>query len=235
MPEPRKPLVMGAGPSLPLPTGRDVVSAFTALTPLPWPRPGVHSEAFARATLFFPLVGLTVGVALTVVQRGLAPLCPDWLIVVAVVAGWTVITLPTTEFSRSISARLGAIVLSFVAKSALLLSLSNGRGLALLFAPLLGRWSLVVLAIGARSAGAAGRKFNPAISFREFGWTSVLTGAVLAACADAVGILIFVGAAALALVMRLFCHRVLGGVSWRVLCACVHTVETLLLAAFLAF
>lgn len=234
MPEPRKPLVMGAEPRLPLPAARDLVSAFAALTPLPWPRPGVQSAAFARAALFFPLVGLTAGTVLVAVQHLAALLCPEWVTVLLVMLTWTVITLPSTELSPHGWRRLAVVLLFLLVKTGLLLSVGNGRGLALLLAPLLGRWSLVVLAIGARSAGEANRKFNPAITFREFGWTSVFTGAVLAGCADAVGILIFVAAAAVALSLRLLCHRLLGGVSWPALCVCVHVVETLLLAAFAA-
>ncbi|HVO27493.1 MAG TPA: hypothetical protein VMW56_28100, partial [Candidatus Margulisiibacteriota bacterium] len=98
------------------------------------------------------------------------------------------------------------------------------------FAPLLARWSLVVLATGVRDAAAPGRKFNPAITFREFALASVFSFAAVFAVAEAFGILLVVGVAALTLMLRLAVHRWVGGVSWRFLLACVESIELFVLA-----
>ncbi|HJV97259.1 MAG TPA: hypothetical protein VJ608_14535, partial [Albitalea sp.] len=104
------------------------------------------------------------------------------------------------------------------------------RPAALLFAPLLARWALVVLATGVRDAAVPGRKFNPAITFREFALASVFSFAAVFAVAEAFGILIVVAVAALTLTLRLSVHRWVGGVSWRFLLACVEGIEMFVLA-----
>lgn len=234
MAAPQKPLVMGAGPSLPPPTFADLVAAFAILTSLPGERPGVQSDRFARACLFFPVVGLTVGVLLAATHHVLAPFCGGVLLSTAVVAVWVLLTLPTTDLTSGGRQQRLLTVALLVGKAAALGLGSQAQELALVLAPVLGRWTIVVLGIGARDANAPGRKFNPAIAFREFGWTSVFTGAALAWSADAVGILIFVAAAATVLALRLLCHRFLGGVRWTSLCLSAHLIEALLLTAFTA-
>jgi hypothetical protein len=101
----------------------------------------------------------------------------------------------------------------------------GSRRAALLFAPVLARWVMVVLATGARDAGAPERKFNPAITFREFALTSVLSFAVVLTLGEAFGVLLIVSVAALTLGLRLLSHLWAGGVSWRSLQASAQGIE----------
>jgi cobalamin synthase len=116
-----------------------------------------------------------------------------------------------------------------VIKIVLLARYAASRPAALLFAPMLARWAMVVLAVGARDAAAPSRKLNPAITFREFAFTSVFTCAVVFTVAEAFGILLVVGVAALTLVLRLLRHRRPGGTSWPLLLASAELVELLVL------
>ena len=116
-----------------------------------------------------------------------------------------------------------------VIKVVLLATHVAGRPAALLFAPLLARWAMVVLAVGARDAAAPSRKLNAAITFREFALTSVFTCAVVFTVAEAFGILLVVGVAALTLALRLLQHRQPGGTSWPLLLASAELVELLVL------
>jgi hypothetical protein len=86
-----------------------------------------------------------------------------------------------------------------------------------------------------RATAAPGRKFTPAITFREFALASVFSFAAVFAVAEAFGILLVVGVAALTLGVRLLVHRWAGAVSWRFLLACVEGIEVfvLLLCALL--
>ncbi len=78
------------------------------------------------------------------------------------------------------------------------------------------------------------RKFNPAITFREFAVTSVFALAVVFTLAEAAGILVVLCAAMLAVVLRLLAHRHRGGISWPFLLLSTELIEALVLAVFAA-
>ncbi len=202
----------------PLPRPRDLLAAIGLLTILPLPRPERRSEAFGRATLFLPVVGLLLGCILTGVNWTLASRLRPWLSGILVVAAWEALTAHT-------GARAAAQVITAIIKIVGLAAAPGARPAALLFAPLLARWCAVVLATGARDAAAPGRKFNAAITFREFALTSVFTLAVVFTVADAFGILLVVCVGALALGLRLFFHRYAGGVSWPALVTTIQGIE----------
>ena len=217
-------------PRTPLPHPRDLYAALGRLTALPLPRPGEASQAFARSTVFFPLAGLFLGVALAGVRWCTSQWLPAWAVAIVVVAVWE--ALGATWRDSPWRHRAGAgIVLSVAVKIVCLVQQAGGRPAALLFAPMLGRWTMVVLAVGARDAGAPERKFNAAITFREFALTSVFSCAVVFATADAFGVLIIVCVAALSLVGRWLCHRG-GGVSWHRLFMGAQLTEALVLVLF---
>ena len=92
--------------------------------------------------------------------------------------------------------------------------MSHYRLYGLVFAPLLSRWSMVVVAFSARAArlGAAGPRYMPDLTFREFALASVFTFAVTFSATEAFGIFIVVIVAAITVVLRLLWHRWLGGV-----------------------
>jgi cobalamin synthase len=214
----------------PLPGVRDALAAFGTLTILPLPRPHPGSEAFGRAALFFPLVGLLVG-ALLVGVRWMAAGLPLWWAAVVVAGVWETLTGAPLLRAYGLAGMNAFVALGvIVATKTACTAASAARPAAVLFAPLLARWALVVLATGVRDAAAPRRKFNPAITFREFALASVFSFVAVFAVAEAVGILIVVAVAALTLTLRLSVHRWAGGVSWRFLLACVDGIEMFVLA-----
>lgn len=220
-----------AGP----PRLRDLAAAAGLLTVLPLDRPPPRSAAFGHATLFFPLIGLLIGAVLAGLQRLLAIGGPPWLVALLLVGAWEAIGRAETlrVWRRTHGLGGAAVMLGILALKVAGLAAGSGvRTAALLFAPLLGRWGVVVLATGARDAAAPGRKFNPTITFREFAWTSVCTFAVVFLAAEAVGIVVVVCIAALTLALRLLGHRLLGGVSWPFLLAGAQAIETLVVLLF---
>jgi len=231
MERPSPPLVMGAAPGAPRPNWRDLAAAFAILTPIPGPKADVRAPLFARATLFFPLVGLLLGSTLAIIERSFGHL-GSGLMPGLVVVIWTALSWPTFAPNAASALALGARGGLVLLKLLLLSGLVHAQATALLVIPVIARWAIVVLAIGARDANHAGRKLNPGISFREFGWTSVFAGAVLAWSLEALGVLVFVASAALILATRLLSHRLAGGVSWAGLCTSVHGLEVAILALF---
>jgi adenosylcobinamide-GDP ribazoletransferase len=231
MTAPRPPLVSDGSPSQQRPHATGLLTALGVLTPLPLPNPDPHSAAWARATLFFPLVGLLLGAALLGAHALLAPRLPRPLEALILVAAWVGLTRADTVRAwlhtgwRGI-AGLG-LAIGLLSVKAACLSAAGARPAALLFAPLLARWGMVVLATGARDADAPARKFNPGVTFSEFALASVFTIAVVLVLAEALGILVVVVVAAVLLSVRLLSHRWAHGVSWRLLLAATEGIETL--------
>lgn len=220
---------VGETQAVPRPRPADLLAALGTLTVLPLPRPDPGSEAFGRAALFFPLVGLLIGGLLAGFHGMLASRLPPWGAALGVVGVWEVLTQPALLRARRLSgaARLALMVALAATKTAGTLA---ARPAALLFAPLLARWALVVLATGVRDAAAPKRKFNPAITFREFALASVFAFAVVFVVADAFGVLLVVSVAGTTLGLRLLAHRIAGGVSWWLLLVTSQAIEILVLA-----
>ena len=220
-----------------LPHWRDLLAALGLLTRLPLPRPSPGSVAFARATIFFPLVGLGIGAVLVAVNWLGVGRLGLWVAAVVLVACWEGLSRPLgLRGAGNESKRPGAhwVIRAFagglIAAKIGCLSLRTGsRPAALLFAPMLARWCMVVLAVGARDADDPGRKFNPALTFREFALTSVFTCAALFWVAEAAGILIMVCIAGISLASRLLTHRWAGGVTWPMLDVGARAIEALVL------
>ena len=214
-----------------LPQVGDLLAAFGTLTVLPLPRPNPGSEAFGRAALFFPLVGLLIGAGLVGMQWVAADWLSAWWAAAMVVGAWETVTAAALLRAHEMGAGARLALIATIAATKLVGTVATAaRPAALLFAPLLARWALVVLATGVRDAAAPGRKFNPAITFREFALASVFSFAAVLAVAEAFGMLLVVGVAALTLGLRLSVHRWAGGVTWRFLLACVEGIEVFVLA-----
>jgi cobalamin synthase len=107
------------------------------------------------------------------------------------------------------------------------------RTTALLFAPLLGAWSVTVQCYG----GAPTQARGPAAAlvgrarFREFGWASLVALGVVLTVADAIGLVLVVSAALATIGLRLYAHHRVGGLTGRLLAATREIVETLVLVA----
>src|SRR5437879_13516823 len=68
----------------------DFLAAVGVLTCLPLSRPDPKSAACGRATLFFPLVGLCIGMPLAALHWLVAPGLPRWLAATLLVGVWEV-------------------------------------------------------------------------------------------------------------------------------------------------
>lgn len=219
----------------------DLVHAVRLLTILPL---GRAERGVGGAALFFPLAGLALGGAAAAADTalgGAAPLARAMAVVVVLavlsaarpLAGLARLgdgvaagreraaVLAAMERPRPGPAGILLLLLALAAEVAFLRDAGPLRAWALLFAPMLGRWAMVVVAFSARQAraGAAGPRFEPGITFREFGWASALAGAAVLATIDAVGLLAMLAVAAVAVVLRLVAHRWLGGVNAAVFAA----------------
>ncbi len=231
MSQSRKPSLPPDAERTPLPRPADFWAALGTLTILPLPRPNPGSEAFGRAAIFFPVVGGLIGAALVAIQSVTVSWLPRWWAAFAVVGVWEALTgAPLLRANQGVGAARFAALGTVTAAKVIGTVAAFTRPAAFLFAPLLARWALVVLATGVRDAAAPARKFNPAITFREFALASVLSFAAVFAVAEAFGILIVVGVAALTLATRMLVHRWAGGVSWRFLVGCVEGFELFILA-----
>ncbi len=214
----------------------DLWAAIAWLTVVPLHRPACTSDAFGRATVFFPAVGLLLGAGLAAIEPLLAARLPGWITAVLMVALWEAATggALLRRSPDGVPRRFGTAVLAamILATKVAALAVARPGAAALLFAPMLGRWSMVVLAAGARDAQAPGRKFNSTITFREFALASVCALAIVFAVTEAVGILVALWVAALTLGLRLQAHRRWGGISWPYLATSAEGVEALVLALF---
>jgi cobalamin synthase len=224
------------------------------------------ADALERGALFVPLVGLAVGAVLVGVDRALAaaPVPVGAIAVVFCLAllrgdlGWRSRTPSSAEprparlaagdkadaegdlrpVSRGPSNRRVAAMLWLAAQTAkcVALAASGVPPPALLFAPMLGGWAVVVCAFGARDAAApaTGRKFARGITFREFSLTSVYAFAVVMAVNEALGIAMVLCASAVTVALRVVWHRWFGGVTEARARATGEAVEVAVLLLFAA-
>jgi adenosylcobinamide-GDP ribazoletransferase len=216
---------------------------FLTVIPLRWaPAP------LGESALFFPLIGLGVGALIALLDRVAAPLPPGVRNVALVaalaalsggrhlrgLAGGVRALLGTDGRRAPAAAGAIAVAVVLVAKLAGLGALHlSTRTMALCYAPMLARWSMVVLAFGSRPAGpGGGSELVRTVKFREFGVATV--GALWVALANtaARGLLAILVVAVVTICCRIFVHARLGGVNDDLLGAIVEVNETLVLATF---
>jgi chorismate synthase len=175
-------------------------------------RAEVGSRAFGRAAPLLPIIGALIGGLLVAIEWVVGRHLPPQLDAVLLVGLWE---LFTRGHLRALAAVAPAATAAMLLAKAAAFWLLAPRGVGLLFAPLLGSWSIVVLAVGARDAANPNRKLAPAVLFNEFAVASLLTLALVFSVADGLGILLGVVAAALTVVLRVLLHRRIGGMSVR--------------------
>jgi adenosylcobinamide-GDP ribazoletransferase len=226
---------------------------FLTIVPLPG-----RAVAVGESALFFPLVGLVLGAALVVVDRATAPLVPlpirDVLLVgvLAVLTGGLHLDgladstdgLFVGDRGRALGImREGAIGAFGAAALVIVLALklrsldalpAAARTSALLYAPMLARWSMVVLAFGSRPArpDGLGHAMVSSLTFREFGVATVAALWVMLANNGARGLVAILVVAVTTIGCRIFAHARLGGVTGDLLGAIGEVNEALVLAIF---
>ena len=167
---------------------------------------GDDSSPVGASALYYPAIGLLLGVAMVVVD-GLVNNMSIETSSLAVMAFHVVATRgrPLNGLSRTTALSLGgrragdsAIfvsvfrILFFLLSVWILSGVDGGRVIALLFAPMLSRCSMVVIATGSREARSDGKqmKFSRELTFREFGIASTITFAVVFLTAHFLGLVL---------------------------------------------
>jgi adenosylcobinamide-GDP ribazoletransferase len=205
------------------------------------------------AGVFFPVVGLLIGVALWGLDRGLRLFFPPALSSVLLVGALIGLSrgfhldgladsadglFGSSERQRCLEIMKDSAIGTFGALAVIVVVLLKVRSLdllqggyrtmALMLGPMLGRWACVVMAYTSRPARAEGlgATFVRGTQFREFSLASVITLAVVFSLMEILGLVIFVPLAALILGFTLYCNRRLGGVTGDTLGALGEVVET---------
>jgi adenosylcobinamide-GDP ribazoletransferase len=236
----------------------DLVAAARSLTII-GRRPESVVDRVGRPGLFYPVVGLGIGGLLAVIDFGLRDLATQELTSIVLVSVLAVVSVGRhlDGFANTADGLIGyrgrewALAImrdrrlgTFGTAALVFLILIKMRGfdllseqvrfLGILLPPMLGRWSMVVLAHGSKEAVTAGetRQFDPAVGFREFALASVITFLVVFGLAEALGLLVLIVVAMVTVGLRLYFHRRLGGVNEHGLGAICETTETIALLIF---
>jgi adenosylcobinamide-GDP ribazoletransferase len=239
------------------------VSSFFAalqfLTLFPWPRrPLRPAEELGQATIFFPVIGLLLGLTLMAVNLLVAPFANSALSSVLLVATLALLTrgfhldglgdtfdglgsggdrdrmLRIMDDSHTGAFGLIAIVLVLFFKIHAIESMDDERWRALLAAPVLGRWSLVVLAYRSQAAKPGlGSTLIGHLETKQVVFATFITLVLAAAILRGLGVVLMIWIAVFSIASKNYFHRRLGGVTGDTFGAVGELSETSVLA-FLA-
>lgn len=232
------------------------LSALHSLTALP---ERASTRAIGASAVFYPIIGLLLGAVALLVDWG-ASFFPGLLArssAVLVAGAFCTGARPQRALGHLIgaslrkpsrsavlqkleetesTASLALTAMVGIVELACLYELDRFRAMGLLFAPVLARCSMVVLAVGSRAARRDGRrtKFAPDLTFNEFAVASASTFALIFLTSEFLGLLLVLSAAFLTIGLRVLSHRWLDGVNRTVLdAACeLSTLTTLALLAW---
>ena len=222
--------------------------------------PRLAHSTIGVSAIYYPAVGLLLGAAWVATDRA-AILVGDRLVassLVLLVAALLTGAQPLLGLSRTMASlasgrsRQGVLAIMqgpptrtvyvcLILVSALELvcvyELDRFRLVALLFAPILARCSMVVLAVGSRGARSDGRrvKFAPDTTFREFAVASTLTFAVIFIATESLGLVLVLATAALIIGLRSLFHRWLDGINDTVMDATCELTQLVTLAILALF
>lgn len=227
-------------------------AALEFLTLFPCPdRAERPADELGRAAIFFPLVGLLLGAILVVVDFLLSPFASPALTGAILIAILALLTgglhldalgdtfdglgaggdrqriLQVMDDSRTGAFGVIAIGLTLFLKIHALQSMDAERWRALLAAPVLGRWSMVLM--GCRAAAAKpglGATFIEHLSARRIVAATLLTALAAAAILRAGGVVLMICLATLTLLCKHYFRRRLGGVTGDILGAVGEWSET---------
>src|SRR6185295_17575506 len=198
----------------------------------------VSAEA-RRGLEFYPVIGLAIGMVAAIAANATARLVPR----AAGFAGFLVLTVLGGPRNAAATAAAAGVVsdrpaprLGEAAAAGLLLALKcaglvvlppPARTAALVLAPLLGTWALVVQCYGPRAAsGGEARSLIGGAGFREFGVASLFAFGVTFGLAQAIGLTVAVVAALVTIGLRVVAHRRADGMTPALAAATRELVET---------
>jgi adenosylcobinamide-GDP ribazoletransferase len=226
--------------------------ALQFLTLCPWPEASEHSRnELGRSAIFFPVIGLILGLILVLINFLLEPFASAGLLSVILVAILAVLTgglhldgvgdtfdglgaggerermLSIMDDSRTGTFGLIAIVLVLLFKIHALQSLDVDRWRALLVAPILGRWAMVLLGYRSKAAKPGlGSSLIDHLETTHFLLATVLTLLLVAAIWRANGIVMMAWIAVFTTISKIYFRRRLGGVSGDIFGAVGELSET---------
>ncbi|HXG50431.1 MAG TPA: adenosylcobinamide-GDP ribazoletransferase [candidate division Zixibacteria bacterium] len=230
------------------------VVALRFLTLCPWPRSGNDPvEKPGRSAIFFPVIGFGLGCILVAAETGLSLLASPGLTGVVLVALLAVLTRSLhldglgdtfdalgASRERALEAmadsRIGAfgavaIALTILFKVEAIAGLGVDRWRALLAAPVLGRWAMVLC--GYRSVAARpglGSLFANGLEAKHLLVATAIALVLVSAVLRGPGLVVMAWVAAVGLGAKAYAHRRLGGVTGDVLGAIGELGETSVLA-----
>ena len=217
-------------------------SAFAALqflTLFPWPKRMERSaDEMGRAAIFFPVIGFLLGSILVAVNFLLAPFSNTALSSVLLVALLALLTgglhldglgdtfdglgagsdreraLRIMDDSHTGAFGLIAIVLVLFLKIHAIEGMGVDRSRALLAAPVLGRWAMVLLGYRSRAVKPGlGSNFMDHLSTKHFFLATFITLLLVAAILHGAGVAIMLWVAIFTMASKNYFHRRLGGVT----------------------
>lgn len=227
-------------------------AALEFLTLFPCPeRAERPADELGRAAIFFPLVGLLLGAILVVVDFLLSPFASPALTAAILIAILALLTrglhldalgdtfdglgaggdrqriLQVMDDSRTGAFGVIAIVLTLFLKIHALQSMDAERWRALLAAPVLGRWSMVLLGYRSKAAKSGlGSTFTEYLSTRHLIAASLIALLLAIVILRAAGVALAIYVAVFVLVCKNYFYRRLSGVTGDTLGAAGELCET---------
>jgi adenosylcobinamide-GDP ribazoletransferase len=214
-------------------------AALQFLTLFPWPRRADHSaDEIARAVVFFPIIGFLMGLILVLVNGLLEPVASPRLTSVVLVTVLALLTgalhldglgdtfdglgaggdrervLRVMDDSHTGAFGLIAIVLLLFFKIHAIESTDADRWRALLAAPVLGRWAMVLLGYRSRAAQPGlGSNLIDHLQTKHVVFATFITLLLVAGILHGTGIVLMIWIAVFSLASKKYFNRRLAGVT----------------------
>ncbi|HEU4344316.1 MAG TPA: adenosylcobinamide-GDP ribazoletransferase [Candidatus Binatia bacterium] len=233
-------------------------AAFEFLTVFPWPgRSDRSAHEAGRAAVYFPVIGFLLGVILALVNGLLEAYASAALLSVVLVSLLALLTrglhldglgdtfdglgaggdreriLQVMDDSHTGAFGLIAIVLVLLFKIHAIESIDSERWRALLAAPLLGRWAMVLLGYHSKAAKPGlGSNLIDHLETKHVFFATFITLVLIAAILHGIGIAMMIWIAVFSIASKKFFHRRLGGITGDTFGAVGELSETSVLVIF---
>jgi adenosylcobinamide-GDP ribazoletransferase len=231
---------------------KSFLAALQFLTIFPWPRRVDRSAAeVAEGSVFFPVIGFLLGLILVLVNSAFKPIVPAGILSVALVALLALLSrglhldgladtfdglgaggerervLRVMDDPRTGVFGVLAVVLVVFFKVRAIELMDAARWRALLMAPLLGRWAVVLLAYRSLAAKEGlGSTLIGHMAGRQLFFATIITVVLATVFSGVVGIALMIGIALFTLACKRYFHRRLGGVTGDIFGAVGELSET---------